>query len=95
MTQPSIESRLEVLKDEISSKVGLCTEDGEHATTGFDACQNELLPLLKAAISNLHNLVDRIDRNGGLGEYNGGPAFVLKDTREFLAEVENFIKGVK
>lgn len=30
-------------------------------------------------------LLERIDFNGGLGEYKGGPAFVMKDMRDALA----------
>ena len=37
--------------------------------------------LLKALI----NLVDRVDRNGGIGEYQGGPAFVMKAARDAIA----------
>ena len=37
----------------------------------------------------LKRLVERIDFNGGLGEYKGGPSFVLKNAREAIAKAEN------
>ena len=33
-------------------------------------------------------LVERIDFNGGLGEYKGGPSFVMKDAREVILKAE-------
>ncbi len=34
-------------------------------------------------------LLERIDLNGGLGEYNGGPAFAVKDFREAIESLES------
>ncbi len=34
----------------------------------------------------LTDLVDRVERNGGLGEYNGGRAFALSQARAALKE---------
>lgn len=36
----------------------------------------------------LKELVERVDRNGGLGAYKGGPIFVMKRARELLKKVE-------
>ena len=38
----------------------------------------------------LEQLVERIDHDGGLGDYKGGPSFVMKDARETI----NKAKGV-
>lgn len=34
----------------------------------------------------LRRLVGRIDHNGGIGEYQGGPAFVMRDARIALCK---------
>lgn len=39
---------------------------------------------LDEAVILLTRLVQRIDHNGGLGEYKGGPSFVMKAARDFL-----------
>ena len=36
----------------------------------------------------LKKLVERIDFNGGIGEYQGGPAFVMEKARAALAKVQ-------
>lgn len=36
----------------------------------------------------LKNLVKRIDINGGLGEYKGGPSFVMTEARQAIAKAE-------
>ena len=38
--------------------------------------------------SSLKKLVERLDANGGIGEYKGGPAFVMKFARAALEKVE-------
>lgn len=60
-----------------------CADSSEWLTTARFSGQLErenaaLLEALKA-------LVERIDANGGLGEYKGGPAFVMQKAREALA----------
>jgi hypothetical protein len=35
-------------------------------------------------VDALVNLLDRVERNGGLGAYDGGPAFVVRAAREAL-----------
>lgn len=40
--------------------------------------------LLKA----LERLVERIDVNGGIGEYKGGPVFVMKAAREAITKAK-------
>mgnify|MGYP001564098273 CR=1 FL=1 len=37
------------------------------------------------ALRALRRLVERIDHNGGIGEYRGGPAFVIMEARRALA----------
>ena len=36
----------------------------------------------------LRRLVERIDFNGGIGEYQGGPAFVMKAARQAIQKAE-------
>ena len=36
----------------------------------------------------LRNLLERVDRNGGLGEYKGGKAFAVSDARAALNQEE-------
>lgn len=43
---------------------------------------------LRTADAVLEALVDRVKRNGGLGEYAGGKAFALGDARAYLAARE-------
>jgi hypothetical protein len=37
-------------------------------------------------VEALRDLLDRVDRNGGLGEYKGGVPFATKTARELLAK---------
>lgn len=37
----------------------------------------------------LKKLVERVDMNGGIGEYKGGPPFVMKSAREAISEYIN------
>ncbi len=39
---------------------------------------------IEALETALRNLIIRVDMNGGIGEYKGGPAFVMKRARELL-----------
>ncbi len=41
----------------------------------------------------IKDLLDRIDRNGGIGEYKGGPAFAVKRAREALAALPQDPQG--
>ena len=42
----------------------------------------------KELLRALERLVERIDFNGGIGEYKGGPVFVMKNAREAIAKAE-------
>ena len=58
--------------------------------TDKQICEAEVEILLRT----LKRLVERIDFNGGIGEYKGGPAFVMKHAREAIEMVENkTVKG--
>ena len=48
----------------------------------------ELSTLRAEATAVVSGLVERIERNGGLGEYKGGKPFILGDARTFLAKTE-------
>ena len=47
-----------------------------------------LLEERKMLLEALKRLVERIDFNGGIGEYKGGPAFVMKAARKAIAKAE-------
>ena len=53
-------------------------------TKEIERLRAEKAELLEA----LKNLVDRVDRNGGIGEYKGGPAFVMGHSRATIAKAE-------
>ena len=44
--------------------------------------------LIEELLETLTLLVKRIDHNGGIGAYNGGPAFVMKHAREAIEKAE-------
>lgn len=44
----------------------------------------ELLKNRDELFRALERLLERVDKNGGLGEYKGGPAFAMKDARDLL-----------
>ena len=70
----------------------------EIADISGDYNQPELWPIMEAnarlisaapdMYEALKKLVERIDFNGGIGEYQGGPAFVMEKARAALAKVQ-------
>ena len=47
-------------------------------------------PINLELLEALRNLVERIDINGGIGEYKGGPSFVMKNARQAIANADKF-----
>lgn len=65
---------------------------GDRVYSEFIAAANpqviiELLDRIEKAETALRDLLQRVDINGGLGEYKGGPAFAVKNAREYFKEV--------
>lgn len=52
-----------------------------HANARLIAAAPELLEVLE-------RLIERIDINGGLGEYKGGKAFILDDARNIIRKAK-------
>jgi len=48
----------------------------------------KLIAAAPELLEALKRIVERIDINGGLGEYKGGPVFVMKAAREAIAKAE-------
>lgn len=46
------------------------------------------LAVANKVVDAARRMLERIDFNGGIGEYKGGPSFVVKDLRESLAALE-------
>lgn len=64
-------------------------EKGSYENATFIATFNpetvlRLLDTIERYEAALKDLVERIDRNGGLGDYKGGPPFALARAREAL-----------
>jgi hypothetical protein len=58
---------------------------------GFAVVNEADARLIAAApdlLEALKNLLDRVERNGGIGEYKGGPAFVVKAAKSAIAKAE-------
>ncbi len=56
-----------------------CDEAEGRANANVLAAASDLLEALK-------QLVERVDRNGGIGEYKGGPAFVMANARTAITK---------
>lgn len=41
-------------------------------------------------VTALRDLLARVERNGGLGEYHGGPVFVVQRARDALAAAAKY-----
>ena len=57
------------------------SDEAEKADARLIAAAPDLLEALK-------NLVERIDKNGGIGEYKTDPVFVIKYARSAIAKAE-------
>ena len=44
--------------------------------------------VLRLAGKRLKQLLERVDINGGLGLYKGGPIFIMQNAREAIAKAE-------
>lgn len=53
--------------------------------------EQELLDTIKELRECLGHLVDRVDRNDGLGEYNGGQPFIMKTSRRVLDKTKDIV----
>ena len=60
---------------------------GEIAMVSGEA-NAKLIAASPMLLEALKALVERIDYNGGIGEYKGGPSFVMKHAREAIAAAE-------
>lgn len=83
----ALDAIAELKKENATLKAKLSRTPGQ---LGLDAVRAEdkviTLELEKAKMVEAgKRLLERIDNNGGLGEYKGGPAFVLKDFREIIS----------
>jgi hypothetical protein len=58
------------------------------AAKHFEAERDALKALNTELVEVLTDLLERVDRNGGIGEYKGGPAFVVGKARALLARLE-------
>lgn len=47
--------------------------------------------ITEVLVTALHDLLDRVKRNGGIGEYRGGPVFVIKRAEEALAAARKYL----
>jgi acetyl esterase/lipase len=73
---------------------GISTEDLEHypsmphGAVMLTAERDQLRSQNAELVEALRDLLERVDRNGGIGEYKGGPAFVTGKARALLARVK-------
>lgn len=66
-----------------------CSECGANlATTAVEPEAHYLMNAAPELLAALKNLVARIEANGGIGEYIGGPAFVMEPARNAIAKAE-------
>lgn len=73
------------IREQIAAWPDRPTDDCELSAAGQAVMLSLALEArLATATEALKNLVDRVDRNGGLGAYTGGQPFALSDARAVL-----------
>jgi hypothetical protein len=78
-----LDKKNNIVVDTCLSDMKFDEENKANASFIVRACNNH-----EKLVKAFKRLVERIDHNGGIGEYNGGPAFVMKEAREAIQSAE-------
>ena len=100
MDKPMVNEKLMEILKEFRMAEWITTNDKSDTDEKIDRrlrqAHDQIIELFREdkLLEALKRLVERIDFNGGIGEYKGGPAFVMKEAREAITEAEKKITAL-